>query len=105
MREEQSITGKQVALGCGLGIALHLLLLVLLVPLQDFGKGMTLSTGVVFLYLLWNPGFTQLVYQVPVYLVLRRKGKQGMARGIVIAASLTVLVNATCWGVLMLRRH
>jgi hypothetical protein len=44
-------------------------------------------------------GVLQLVYVVPLYLYMRKK-ETDTAKGIIIAASLVILVNATCWGLL-----
>jgi hypothetical protein len=43
-------------------------------------------------------GAVQLVWQVPVILLLRWKGHKNLALGVVLAVSITVLLNATCWG-------
>ena len=45
-------------------------------------------------------GLLQIAYVVPIWHVLRRKGKKKMAKGMAIAAVITALVNAVCWGVL-----
>jgi hypothetical protein len=76
-------TGIQVALGFLLGIVLNALFVSvgsLLVP-----------------YGLILIGVVQLVWQLPVILLLRRKGHKSVALGVVIAASITALLNATCW--------
>lgn len=44
-------------------------------------------------------GVLQLVYVVPFYLYMRKK-ETATAKGIIIAASLVLLLNATCWGLL-----
>ena len=43
-------------------------------------------------------GLVQLVYVLPLYFQFRKKGKPDTAKGLVIAASITALLNATCWG-------
>lgn len=48
-------------------------------------------------------GVLQLVYIVPFYLYMRKK-ETATAKGIIIAASLVILLNATCWGLLGFRR-
>ena len=45
-------------------------------------------------------GVSQLIWQVPVILILRRKQHKGLALGVILAASLTALLNATCWGLM-----
>ena len=44
-------------------------------------------------------GIIQLIYVIPLYFSFRKKGKTETAKGLVIAASITALLNATCWGV------
>jgi hypothetical protein len=41
-------------------------------------------------------GVIQLAYIVPLYFLLKRRGKVLTARGLVIAASITVLLNSAC---------
>lgn len=42
-------------------------------------------------------GILQLVYIVPIFRLLKRRGKRATAKGLIIAASITALLNATCW--------
>lgn len=42
-------------------------------------------------------GILQLVYVVPIYRLLRRRARLATARGVVIAASITALLNAAGW--------
>ena len=42
-------------------------------------------------------GVTQLIYMVPAILIARRRGRIGMAKGLIIAASLAFLLNASCF--------
>jgi hypothetical protein len=46
-------------------------------------------------------GLVQLIYVVPLYLNRKTNGKAATAKGLVIAASITALLNATCWGMFM----
>ena len=43
-------------------------------------------------------GMSQLIWQLPAILILRRKQHKGLVGGVILAASLTALLNATCWG-------
>ena len=101
MPEAKPITALEVGLGFLLGVALHIVVLgtlwFLLVPLHGLGSDLLASIGFVALF---GIGITQLVYQVPAILMARRRGRPGIARGIIIAASLTALLNASCWGLL-----
>jgi hypothetical protein len=49
-------------------------------------------------------GLLQLVYVVPIYRLLKRHGKDSTAKGLVIAAAITALLNAGGWGTLRLYR-
>ena len=48
-------------------------------------------------------GLLQLAYVIPIWRLLRQRGKIMTARGLVIAASITALLNATCWGSVLFR--
>jgi hypothetical protein len=43
-------------------------------------------------------GLLQLVYVLPLYFRFRKQDKSETTKGLVIAASITALLNATCWG-------
>jgi hypothetical protein len=45
-------------------------------------------------------GVTQLIWQIPAILLLRRKGLKAVALGVILAVSLVALLNATCWALL-----
>jgi len=59
--------------------------------------------------LLAGLGLVQIAYVVPLYRLLRRKGKPHAATGLIIAASITALLNVACdWGAfgpIFLRKH
>jgi len=42
-------------------------------------------------------GLLQLGYVAPIWLVLRRRGKKRMAKGLFIAAAITALINSAFW--------
>lgn len=46
-------------------------------------------------------GIIQLVYVLPFYFSFKKQGKTNTAKGLVIAASITALLNATCWGFIL----
>lgn len=52
----------------------------------------TVATG-----LLFGIGLTQLLYAVPLYLRLQRRGHVEMAKGVVIGAVITFLLNGSCF--------
>ena len=45
-------------------------------------------------------GLSQLVYMIPAILIARRKGETETAKGLIIGASITFLLNAACNGLL-----
>ena len=56
--------------------------------------------GVIFGISLLFIGVTQLIYVIPLIIVARKKKWIGFIPGAVIAASLTFLLNASCYGIL-----
>ena len=59
--------------------------------------------------LLAGLGLVQIAYVVPIYRLLRRKGKPRAATGLIIAASISALLTAACdwaaFGPIFFRRH
>ncbi len=49
-------------------------------------------------------GLSQLVYMIPAIWIARRKGETETAKGLIIGASLTFLLNAACNGLLFFNR-
>jgi hypothetical protein len=96
MKPEGSI-GLGVAYGFGANL-LHVGISFLLSWLIIF-----LTKGETFYYVLINLpfiGVVQLIYVVPLFFYFKRAGQTRTAKGLVIAASITALLNASCWGVL-----
>ncbi len=77
-------------LGALLLVAGHLLacLVAGLLPIE--------SSVAVFLVLI---GAFQLVYAIPLFLALRRRGLGASANGVALGACVTLLLNAGCWGI------
>jgi len=46
-------------------------------------------------------GIVQLIYVLPFYFSFKKQGKTDTAKGLVIAASMTALLNAACWGAVL----
>jgi hypothetical protein len=55
-------------------------------------------------YVVFACGLTQLIWLVPLWIVYRRKRETESAKGVVVAASITFLLNSACWGLLGLVR-
>ena len=41
-------------------------------------------------------GISQLLYIIPAIVIYRRRGRPGVVKGLIIAAAVTFLLNATC---------
>jgi len=50
--------------------------------------------------MLFGIGLAQLMWIIPAYLRYKKRGETETAKGILIAAGLVFLLNASCWGVL-----
>jgi hypothetical protein len=70
------------ALGLGLLLLLHLIQ----IPLAAASLGVSLIVL----------GLSQLVYVIPAVFIARRKGRPGIAKGLIIGAAITFLLNGTC---------
>ncbi len=97
MANENTISGKQVSLGFLIGASLNVALFICYgfsKSIDAFVPGFTKISfeGVLFI------GAAQLIYQVPAIALFSRRSRRGIVRGIVLAASLTMLLNAACWG-------
>ena len=49
------------------------------------------------LWFVFGFGVSQLIYMVPAIVIARRRGRPGLAKGLIIAASLAFLLNASCF--------
>jgi len=57
------------------------------------------------LYVFTLVGVVQLLWLVPLWRGYRKKGKTESAKGVILAASITFLLNSACWGLLGLARN
>lgn len=89
--------------GVGLTLLFHFVVQVCL--LFILGAIVTGERGleVAFLPLIYI-GLSQLVYMIPVILIARHKGETETAKGLIIGASITFLLNAACNGLLFFNR-
>ena len=89
-------SSREVLKGFGLGLLMQLLQFPLNLVFQGGrGDGFILPVPVFVI------GLSQLFYIVPLVIYLQKKDRQDMAKGVMIAAALIALLNATCFGVLM----
>jgi hypothetical protein len=62
--------------------------------------GMTIGVGIGAIILL-GIGLVQLAWILPLFFSYRRKGETETAYGVLLAAGITFLLNASCWGFLV----
>ncbi|HKE29508.1 MAG TPA: hypothetical protein VKB88_44465 [Bryobacteraceae bacterium] len=58
----------------------------------------TLMAGIGIVILL-GIGVVQLAWALPMYFSYRRRGETQTANGVLLAAGITFLLNASCWGI------
>jgi hypothetical protein len=92
--EPMIVKNDSVWAGLGLTLVFHVVFGMLAGFLSTITNG---SFAVVFIF----PGLTQLVYIVPAYLYFQRQGRPGVAKGLVIGAAITFLLNAACYGLIL----
>lgn len=46
-------------------------------------------------------GFTQAIYMIPAFVIARGRGKEQLAKGLLVGAAVTFLLNAACAGYLI----
>lgn len=98
--DSSSIKEGSVAQGIVITVALNLLQVVLigLISSQFAGGGGSERELTIFVVGLSCAGLIQLIYIVPLYFYFKRKEKTETAKGLVIAASVVILINVACWG-------
>ncbi|MDB9513670.1 hypothetical protein PN499_20960 [Kamptonema animale CS-326] len=57
-----------------------------------------------FLFIPASIGLWQIVYAIPLILLMKRKQKWGLMKGVIICAVLTALLNGGCWIFLIVPR-
>ena len=99
---KQSSTGVQLLLGFVLGIAVNVVMtlagffLALLIFYGRMSPDMRLK-GLVL------TGAVQLAWQVPLIVLLRRRGYKIVSLGVILACSVSLLLNALCWATANMR--
>ena len=71
--------------GLGLGFLLHLFQI--------------LALSQSFLLTVW--GLTQVAYMIPAAIYFKRRGEPDTVKGLMVAAAVSFLLNAACWGLFM----
>ena len=88
MMNEQQASSRDVWLGLGLTFLLHLIQIPLALA--------TVALSLIFI------GASQLAYIIPAIIIVKRKGRPGMVKGLIIGASITFLLNAACTGLIFM---
>jgi len=103
MTDEREQRKGSVGLGLGLTVMFHVIaqapVFFLLLAMARSDRGLELAFAPVL-----HIGLTQLIYIIPAILFSRHRGETETAKGLVIGAALTFLLNATCNGFLFLNR-
>lgn len=90
--------------GLGLTLMFHFVVQVsLLFILAMIVPGSERNLEIALLPLMYL-GLSQLVYMIPAILIARRKEETETAKGLIVGAALTFLLNAACTGMLFLNR-
>jgi len=89
--------------GLGLTVVFHIVvqapLFFILLATAKSERGLELA-----IYSVMYIGLTQLVYMIPAILFARRRGETKTANGLIVGASCTFLLTATCNGFWVLNR-
>lgn len=91
MSEDYQDQGS-VRSGCAITIGIHLLQIPIAIILSFVEPDLILSP-LIFI------GISQLVYMIPAIIYFSRKGKSESAKGLIIGAAITLLLNAACAGI------
>ena len=92
-----SASSHEVLKGFAIGIGLIIVGTCLLAGISLFLAGHFRIFGLISIWLFFGFGISQLIYMLPAILIARRRGRTGLAKGLIIAASLAFLLNASCF--------
>ena len=95
---------SSVSSGMAIGFILNVAMLLLL-PLAGLRLFSIVPSLSDFLFsALFAIGLTQLLYMAPLYLYCRKTGRDETAKGLIVIASITAVLNVTAWGLLSMTR-
>ncbi|HTG16846.1 MAG TPA: hypothetical protein VK747_16485 [Blastocatellia bacterium] len=89
--------------GLGLTLVFHIVALVAIFFILSMIVTGERGLELIFFSLVYF-GLSQLVYMIPAILISRRRGETETAKGLIIGASITFLLSATCSGLFFLNR-
>lgn len=96
MAEPERADGVQVLLGFLLCGGLHVAAFAITATFGSLFPGSEIAP-----MLFATLGLSQLVYVLPAWFLLRRRGKRSLERGLILGAVLTLLGTIGCWGFVM----
>lgn len=88
------------SIGAGLGLTLLFHVVVVIVMFSILSTAPDEEGLAVVAYPFMFMGLSQLVYMIPAILICRRRGSTETAKGMIIGASITFLLNAACTGLI-----
>ena len=91
-----------VALAFGLHVAVLAILFLIGVIGTTLGSELLGYFLAVALGVLLFVGVVQVLYVGPAFLAARRRGRTQLAQGLAVGAGITFLLNAACWGTVLL---
>ena len=92
--EEKGSLGRGFAIGAGVNIGF--VLLILLADKIRINLDASFASGLL-AFLLFGIGLAQFLWLAPLYWRFRQKGKTETAKGILLTAGITLLLNGACW--------
>jgi hypothetical protein len=97
MSDSEESDKKELWKGLGYTAALHCIFAAFLFGLSMFQDEGDVIMRAPLLFL----GVTQAIYMVPAFVITRGKGREQLAKGLLIGAAITFLLNAACAGYLL----
>jgi len=87
---------RQVLLGIVFDAWCYLFVIVLVVVIGNLIESTRIREWLV-LWFIWAIGLTQWAYIMPLVIILRKKGRNPMAKGMCIGGAVMMLLNASCY--------
>jgi hypothetical protein len=91
----------QIILGFFLLLGMHIAAIAagsfLVAIVSTISSPLTNSLALILLYCLMGIGLSQLLYVVPIAIILSRRRQWGLMKGVIIGAVITALLNGGCW--------
>lgn len=88
---------RNIVTGILLLFGLHIVVFIFLSVLAYFIRGLNTTIAAYIIFALFYIGLLQLFYVVPTTAWLKRKQQRGKAKGVIIGAGMTALINLGCF--------